>query len=91
MLPDKVGSFPVGLVKQLVSLTRFEELVQYAYDHFDSLYHGWQDDLADEFDKWKLQNSVGQGLVEYALILVLVTIVVLVITSLLGPAVGNVF
>ncbi|MEO0562634.1 MAG: Flp family type IVb pilin [Chloroflexota bacterium] len=33
----------------------------------------------------------GQGLVEYALILVLVAIVVIVILSLLGGAVGNVF
>ena len=33
----------------------------------------------------------GQGLVEYALILVLVAVVVIAILSLLGPAVGNVF
>ncbi len=31
----------------------------------------------------------GQGLVEYALILVLVAIVVIVILALLGPAIGN--
>jgi pilus assembly protein Flp/PilA len=33
----------------------------------------------------------GQGLVEYALILVLVAIVVIVILVILGPAVANVF
>lgn len=33
----------------------------------------------------------GQGLVEYALILVLVAIVVIAILALLGPAIGNVF
>ena len=33
----------------------------------------------------------GQGLVEYALILVLVSVVVIVILALLGPSVGNVF
>jgi pilus assembly protein Flp/PilA len=33
----------------------------------------------------------GQGLVEYALILVLVAIVVIVILALLGPAIGNIF
>jgi pilus assembly protein Flp/PilA len=33
----------------------------------------------------------GQGLVEYALILVLVAIVVFAALSLLGPMVGNVF
>ncbi len=33
----------------------------------------------------------GQGLVEYALILVMVAIVVIVSLALLGPAVGNIF
>jgi pilus assembly protein Flp/PilA len=38
----------------------------------------------------KLQKK-GQGLVEYALILVLVAIVIIIILSVLGPAIGNVF
>ena len=33
----------------------------------------------------------GQGLIEYALLLVLVAVVVIVVLALLGPAVGNVF
>ena len=33
----------------------------------------------------------GQGLVEYALILVLVAVVVIAVLSLLGPIIGNVF
>ena len=33
----------------------------------------------------------GQGLVEYALILVLVAVVVIVMLALLGPAIGNIF
>jgi pilus assembly protein Flp/PilA len=33
----------------------------------------------------------GQGLVEYALILVFVAIVVIVVLALLGPVIGNVF
>ena len=33
----------------------------------------------------------GQGLVEYAMILVLVAIVIVVVLALLGPAVGNLF
>jgi pilus assembly protein Flp/PilA len=33
----------------------------------------------------------GQGLVEYALILVLVAVVVIAVLVLLGPAIGNVF
>lgn len=38
-----------------------------------------------------LPREKGQGLVEYALILVLVAVVVIVILALLGPAIGNVF
>ena len=38
-----------------------------------------------------LPREEGQGLVEYALILVLVAIVVIAILILLGPAIGNVF
>jgi pilus assembly protein Flp/PilA len=36
-------------------------------------------------------SEQGQGIVEYALLLVLVTLVVIVILSLIGPAIGNVF
>jgi len=38
-----------------------------------------------------LPQEEGQGLVEYALILVLVAIVVIAILLILGPVVGNVF
>jgi len=40
---------------------------------------------------WLLGSERGQGLVEYALILVLVAVVVIAILALLGPAIGNVF
>jgi pilus assembly protein Flp/PilA len=38
-----------------------------------------------------LPYEQGQGLVEYALILVLVTIIVISVLMLLGPVVGNMF
>jgi pilus assembly protein Flp/PilA len=38
-----------------------------------------------------LPREEGQGLVEYALILVLVAIVVIAILALLGPQIANVF
>jgi pilus assembly protein Flp/PilA len=38
-----------------------------------------------------LPHEEGQGLVEYALILVLVAMVVIAILTLLGPTIGNVF
>lgn len=37
------------------------------------------------------QDQEGQGLVEYALILVLVAIVVIAILAILGPQIGNIF
>ena len=38
-----------------------------------------------------MPREEGQGLVEYALILVLVAIVVIVILAILGPAIGKIF
>ena len=38
-----------------------------------------------------LPREEGQGLVEYALIVVLIAIVVIAILLLLGPVIGNVF
>lgn len=37
------------------------------------------------------RDNKGQGLVEYALILVLVSIVVIVVLAILGPTIGNIF
>jgi len=38
-----------------------------------------------------LNRESGQGLVEYALVLVLVAVVVIAILTLLGPQIGNIF
>jgi pilus assembly protein Flp/PilA len=38
-----------------------------------------------------LPREEGQGLVEYALVLVLVSIVVIAVLTLLGPQIGEVF
>ncbi len=38
-----------------------------------------------------LLRERGQGLVEYALILVLVAMVVIIVLTFLGPEIGNVF
>lgn len=37
------------------------------------------------------RDEEGQGLVEYALILVLVAIVVIAILAIVGPQIGNIF
>ena len=36
-------------------------------------------------------NEKGQGLVEYALIMLLVALIVLVVLAIFGPAVGNMY
>lgn len=36
-------------------------------------------------------QEAGQGLVEYAMIIILVAILVMVVLLILGPAVGNIF
>ena len=38
-----------------------------------------------------LPREEGQGLVEYALILVLVAVVVIAVLTVLGPAIGDIF
>jgi pilus assembly protein Flp/PilA len=40
---------------------------------------------------WRAALLEGQGLVEYALVLMFVAIAVIVILFLLGPAIGNIF
>jgi pilus assembly protein Flp/PilA len=39
----------------------------------------------------KSQSEKGQGLLEYALILVLVALIVIIVLQILGPEIGNVF
>lgn len=39
----------------------------------------------------KRTSEAGQGLVEYAMILVLVVLIIMVVVTLLGPWVGNVY
>jgi pilus assembly protein Flp/PilA len=45
----------------------------------------WLHDLSQQ------DSEEGQGLVEYALILIMVAVVVLVIAAVLGPGIGNIY
>lgn len=40
---------------------------------------------------FQVRTEEGQGLLEYALVIVLVAIIVIVVLALLGPTVGNMF
>ena len=48
---------------------------------------GWINHLLSEGE----HEEAGQGLVEYALILIMVAVVVLVIGAVLGPGIGNIY
>ena len=43
-----------------------------------------------EYMSYKISNK-GQGLLEYAMIMMLIALIVLVVVALLGPAIGNMY
>jgi pilus assembly protein Flp/PilA len=51
----------------------------------------WGDGLASAIEVVARGRRRGQGLVEYALIIVLVALVVVAALTLLGPAISNIF
>ena len=57
MLPDKVGSFELSLVKNVVTQERFETLVQNAFDNFDRFFVEHQSHFDDLFEKWKVESQ----------------------------------
>jgi hypothetical protein len=60
MLPDRVGSFDLSLVKRIVSQQRFEQLTQDAFDRFDRFYVEHQAHFDALFEKWKKENLPAQ-------------------------------
>jgi hypothetical protein len=57
MLPDKIGTFELNLVKRVVSEARFEELVQNAFDGFDRFFVEHQAHFDDLFEQWKAESQ----------------------------------
>ena len=57
MLPDKIGNFDIVLVKRIIPESRFNELVQNAFDHFDRFFVEHQTHFEDLFEKWKGENE----------------------------------
>lgn len=52
---------------------------------------GWWQQSKVYFSSMSTDEEVGQGLVEYAMILVLVSMVMVVLLVVLGPGIRNVF
>ena len=57
MLPDKIGSFDISLIKRVVTQERFETLVQNAFDNFDRFFVEHQKHFDDLFENWKAENQ----------------------------------
>ena len=57
MLPDKIGSFDLSLIKRVVSKERFEQLTQDAFDRFDRFYIEHQAHFDQMFEDWKKKNA----------------------------------
>lgn len=57
MLPDKIGSFELNVVKNVVSQERFEVLVQNTFDSFDRFFVEHQTHFDDLFEKWKAESQ----------------------------------
>ena len=57
MLPEKIGSFNITLIKRVVTQERFEVLVQNAFDNFDRFFVEHQKHFDDLFEKWKAENK----------------------------------
>lgn len=51
----------------------------------------WKERLQRVNPRWLAAEADGQGLVEYALIMVLVVLVVFIVVVWIGPWVGNIF
>lgn len=53
----------------------------------------WEECLRFLRTYWQIKRTTeeGQGLIEYALILVLVVLIVLVVVALIGPWIGNAY
>lgn len=62
-------------------------MIEYSYDFPFSIESSFGKDIIMLF----AARETGQGLVEYAIIIVFVALVVVAIMRLLGPRVGNVF
>ncbi len=55
------------------------------------IFSGLVERLRSTLSRWTNDSQEGQGLVEYALILVLVVFVVFIVVVWIGPWVGNIF
>lgn len=56
LLPDQIGGFDITLVKNLIPLERFADLVQDAFDRFDRFAMEHNDRFDELYEEWKEEN-----------------------------------
>lgn len=56
LLPAKIGSFDIAVVKQVVTQQQFEQLVQNAFEQFDSFYADHHNHFDELFQQWITAN-----------------------------------
>ena len=52
LLPDRIGRYPVGLIKKIVSEEVFGQLVQVAFEDFLEFYEERHDDFIQLWEEW---------------------------------------
>jgi hypothetical protein len=57
MLPDKISTFEIVVVKRVVSQERFQQLVQNIFDSSDRFFVEHQAHFDKLFEKWKAANA----------------------------------
>ena len=87
-MPRLITKILVHFLLELCQLFCFHRLRLYAVPPFLQILSKVQQ---EEIHMLFALKERGQGLVEYALILVLVAIVVIAVLMILGPTIGNVF
>jgi hypothetical protein len=60
MLPAKVGNFPLGILKTLISREQFADLVQIAFDQFVVFYNERHGDYVELWEEWSAEWQAKQ-------------------------------
>jgi hypothetical protein len=61
MLPERIGTFDLTLIKRVVPQERFNQLVQNAFDDFDRFFVEHESHFDDLFEQWKATNDVSSA------------------------------
>ncbi len=61
LLPERIGSIPVGEIKKFVNKEQFAAFVERTFQDLDFRYHGWLDELDKAFERWRTENEISSA------------------------------